>query len=287
MPFGQAVDSCLTLLLALRAANAAAAPFPTPLRLLEEVYVSTAKEDFNGHSDVFDDAVAWHRDRLFQSGSSGAHVACARDGDVLQARSILGKVLSPASVRALSNHKDHGTCFLVTASAVEAATFSKNPKEHGLSLFFLLPSVLKLAPGLLDHGSDDQAVAEMKRLQTAFGDRIRKTNNVHGLSLTLSPGILPTNYASSGQFMSSLQESFMSGSMDLHSANYWSNPDMIYSHQTQPEGSLRAREWTRAAHVVHQLSSAKRVSPGDICSWDDLIFHHPSDDHLILTGEDM
>lgn len=257
----------------------------TLLRLLEDVYLSTAKEDFNGHSVAFDDAVAWHRERLYQGGRSGAHIACAEYGDGLRARSSLDDFLGSATVRPLTNHKEHGTCFIATASPAQARSLLERPAAYGLSLFFLLPSVLKLAPGLLDHGNHDEAGPEPVRLQTTYGDRVQMTNNVHGLSLVLSPGLLPADdISSSDQFISSLQESLMSRSIDLHAANFWSDPDMVDGHQARPEGSLRAREWTRAAHMVHQLSSTEGPGPGDICSWGDLTVYHADDDTLIVTG---
>lgn len=113
-----------------------------------------------------------------------------------------------------------------------------------------------------------------------------KTSNVFGLSLALSPGLLPVHDVSSrnAEFISSLQESLMSGSIDLHAANFWSDPDMVADHQARPEGSLRAREWRRAAHVVHQLSSTEGPGSGDICSWGDLDIHHADDGHILVTG---
>lgn len=258
----------------------------SPLRLLEEVYISSANDDFRGHRAAFDDAIAWHRERLHQRESSGSYVACADYGDGLQARSSLEKLLTPSAVRLLSNHKEYGACFIATASPTQAATLSERPISYRLTLFFPLPSVLKLAPGLLDHGHDEKSGIMSERLQTTYGKRVEITNNVHGLSLALSPGLLPAHDVSnSADFIASLQESLMSRSVDLHAANFWSDPDMVDSHQARPEGSLRAREWIRAAHVVHQLSSIEGPSPGDICSWGNLLVHHVDDDHVVITGE--
>lgn len=285
MAFSRIVGAWLALTLAPDGTkNIAAAS--SPLSLVEKVYISTAENDFGGHSDAFDDAIAWHRELLYQRGSSGAHIACAQYSSGLEARSNLEKLLTSAAISSLSNHKEHGTCFIVTASPSEVATLSESTASFGLTLFFPLPSVLKLAPGLLEHGGDDKTGTASERLQTTYGDRVQMTANIHGLSLVLSPGILPAHDVSrSAEFIANLQESLMSGSVDLHTANFWSNPDMVDCHQARPEGSLRAREWTRAAKVVHQLSSAEGPGPGDICSWGDLVVHHADDDHIMLTGE--
>ncbi|CAM9539093.1 unnamed protein product, partial [Hapterophycus canaliculatus] len=48
--------------------------------------------------------------------------------------------------------------------------------------------------------------------------------------------------------------------------------------------ALRGREWSRAAAVVHGLSAAGNTSPGDICSWDSVVFHHTAADVLLVSG---
>lgn len=254
------------------------------LAMMNEIYSSTATEDFDGYSAAFDDAIAWHGERLHRSGSSGAHVACAEYGDGLQARLSLEDFLPPASTRLLSNHKEHGACFIVTASSTQATILGEHPPAYALSLFFPLPSVLKLAPGLLDH--DPSNAGESGRLRTTYGNRVKVTNNVQGLSLSLSPGVLAADRVSKEDFRTTLRRSLMSSSVDLHAANFWSDPTMLSIHKTRPEGALRADEWTRAADVVHRLSFTEGRSPGEICSWHSLAFHHNSDDHFMLTGNE-
>ncbi|CAM9424824.1 unnamed protein product, partial [Sphacelaria rigidula] len=254
-----------------------------PLGLLDAVHLSTARDDFNGNNAAFDDAIAWHGERLYQSGSSGAHVACAKYGGGLQARSSLGEFLSPECMHPVSNHKVYGTCFILTVSPTQAAKVAERPAAHGLCAFFALPSAVKLAPGLLHHGSSD--ARESERLQTTYGNRTTMTNNVYGLGLTLSPGVLAANGVSEKDFITALQESLMSATVDLHAANFWSDPTMLKAHNARPEGALRAREWTRAADVVHQLSFKEGPTPGEICSWNDIsILRYYHGDGLIVTG---
>lgn len=263
--------------------TAAGAHAKTPLKLLESVHLSTVGEDFRGDSAAFSHAIAWHENHLYRSRSPGAHIACAEYGSSLPARSRLVELLAVGCVRPLSNHKEHGACFIVTASPEQAAELRETPAAYGLRLFFPLPSVAKVAPGLLDHGNSD--AKDLERLQTTYGDRVRITNNVHGLSLGLSPGVLPSqDVGSVHQWTSNLRSRLMSDSVNLHAANFWSDPAMLEFHEASPEGALRAREWTRAADVVHQLSSKDGPSPAQICSWHGIGIHHISDDHVIITG---
>lgn len=254
------------------------------LAMMKEIFISTATEDFDGYSAAFDGAISWYGERLYQSGSSGAHIACAEYGDGLQARSSLEDFLSPASARLLSSHKEHGACFIVTASSAQATILTTHPGAYGLNLFFPLPSVLKLAPGLLDHGTSN--AGESERLRTTYGDRVKVTNNVHGLSVSLSPGVLTAVGASKEDFNTTLRRSLMSSSVDLHATNFWSDPGMLNTHKTRPGGAWRADEWTRAADVVHRLSFTESLSPGEICFWDSVVLHYNSDDHFMLTGNE-
>ncbi|CAN0198488.1 unnamed protein product, partial [Ectocarpus sp. 6 AP-2014] len=47
-----------------------------------------------------------------------------------------------------------------------------------------------------------------------------------------------------------------------------------------------ARDWSKAASVVHELSEAAGTSPGDICSWNRVSVHHAEVDVLLVSGLD-
>ncbi|CAN0335611.1 unnamed protein product, partial [Ectocarpus fasciculatus] len=79
----------------------------------------------------------------------------------------------------------------------------------------------------------------------------------------------------------------MSASVDLHATNFWSDPGMVGGeHLSAPGGATRARDWSKAASVVHDLSEASGSSPGDICSWDEVALLYAGDDSLMVAGLD-
>lgn len=257
----------------------------SPLGVMDKACISTANQDFNEHHQAFNEAITWFGAHLYRSGKSGAHVACTEYGKGRTALEKLKGFLAPVSVRALSNHREHGTCFIATSSAAEAAILSENRATYGLHLFFPLPSVVKLAPGLLNyttHGAGT-VLTHSDRLQTTYGKRTLMTN-VLGLSVALSPGLLPADDVGAEEFFKNLRGNLMSASIDLHATSFWSDPDMVDSHRARPEGALRSREWTRAADVVHRLSVTGGPSPGDICSWGSLNVQVSGDEHVAITG---
>lgn len=55
-------------------------------------------------------------------------------------------------------------------------------------------------------------------------------------------------------------------------------------HFARPEGKLRAREWTRAARVVHGLTQQDNNSVGEVCSFDRANLQLADDDFMAVTG---
>lgn len=267
-------------------------PAQPSLGQIGRVMITTVNEDFDSE-DVFRAAVAWHQDRLLENPSRKApYLACAEYEEGRQAMKKLEVLLSKAALRRVSNHKAHGTCFFVTASSSEADSLWQDLGAYRLTSFGPMPSSLKLAPGLLNHeGLTPQGDGESKRLLTTHGNRMQFAN-VEGLEITLSPGVLPAHDVEAGGFISALFQGLMSASMDLHANSFWSNPAMSNgdgdAYFGGPASILRGREWRRAADVVHELSTADGgPTPGDVCSWGDLIFHHAGSDILMIKGKHL
>lgn len=273
----------LALLVATATANGASVRPRLPLALVEQVLVSTAHDEFENYA-VFEAATKWHGERLLQSPSRQApHLACAEYSNGSQALLKLEARLPSGAIRKVSNHKLHGTCFIVTASASTAADMNDHMRDFDVTSFGPIPATLKLAPELLDH---DGPELEEGRLTTRHGERMR-LENVIGLDVALSPGVLTTR-EEADTFISDLMQGLMSGSLDLHRNNFWSDSDGDHDDvsRSHPGGALRAREWTRAAGVVHGLSdSGGGHSPGDICSWGDLNVRYAGSDTVYITGK--
>lgn len=251
--------------------------------------ITTVKEDFDS-DDALEAASAWYQDRLLENRSRKApYLACAEYAEGRQAMKELERLLSTAALRRVSNHKAHGTCFLVTALWSEAESLSQDLGSFRLTSFGPVPSSLKLAPGLLNHeGLTPKDDGERERLMTTHGKRMR-FGNVAGLEVALSPGVLPAHDAGADGFISELVEDLMSSSMDLYANNFWSDPAMSErdgaGYLVGPASVSRGREWRRAADVVHELSTDGSQTPGDICSWGDTVFHHAGSDILMVKGE--
>ena len=89
-----------------------------PLDLVKRVLVSTAHQEFESDA-VFEASTEWQGERLSRSPSREApHLACAEYSKGKQALRKLEALLPNGSIGKVSNHKLHGTCFIVTASAV-------------------------------------------------------------------------------------------------------------------------------------------------------------------------
>lgn len=115
-----------------------------------------------------------------------------------------------------------------------------------------------------------------------------KSENVRGLTLRLSPGVLPAHDPMAPDFLREWTEDLMLGSLDLRVANFWSDPKVLDYDGGHPAnhtaGKIRVFEWTRAADIVHRLAEGQGKSPGYICSWSQLIFRHVGDDLLLVEG---
>ncbi|CAN0368737.1 unnamed protein product, partial [Laminaria digitata] len=136
-------------------------PYPS-LRLVEETLLTTAQLDFSGHEQAYQAATRWNGERLQASQGSddelllplrAPHLACAEYGHGREAASRLKAFLSPEAVRPVYHSREHGACFLATASDAQAAAFSAEPARFELTSVGPFPSALKIAPGLLDHGT--------------------------------------------------------------------------------------------------------------------------------------
>ncbi|CAM9888793.1 unnamed protein product, partial [Hapterophycus canaliculatus] len=273
------------------AAVSATGSFPCPpLETVENVLLTTAKEDFGGHAEALQAAVNWNGERLCvsQSDATAPHFGCAEYEHGRETFSRLRTFLSSEAVRQVSSSIEHGSCFFVTASHAQAAAILENKDDFGLTSLSPFPSGLKLAPGLLEHGQIDPGAedrsTELGRLRAKHGKSMQMPN-VEGLSLELAPGVLPAHSVEGGPFINDLLGDIMSETMDLHSMNYWSDPAVVEGeHLSTPEGTVRKRDWIRAANVVHQLSEAAGTVPGDICSWNSITVHHAGDDLLFISG---
>lgn len=256
------------------------------LELFQKVAISTAEQDFIKQDGLFAEALDWDVKRLKEPGRTSPYLACAKYIHGREAFSNLGEFLGAHSVHRLSNSPAQGTCFIASASPVEAAEISEDLASKRLNQFILWPSVLKLSPGLLDHEVEPFGSAP---LSTTHGKRMR-LSNVHGLEVELSPGFLE-NHPSPSSFVALLRESLMSNSLSLYDTSFWTGNKRFESGDGHPFGSSpgverRARDWKAAADLVHSMQSKKghARSPGEACSWNKLTMRQSSGS-LILTGE--
>lgn len=263
---------------------------PVSLAVIEQSLLTTAREDFVGNSDAYQSAVSWHYRTRFDNGGHGSdaqnapYLACAAYPSARKALSSLESIFQPRRVRRLSLKHGHGSCFIVTVPPANAArALSNHVAEHGLHSFGPFPSVLKLSPELLEHSTAEQGDGS-QRLSTTHGKRMRM-DNVGGLNVELSPGVLPRYDAEARPFVDSLVSGLMVASIDLHATNFWSDP-MLSEGDRGPVGAMRAREWTRAADVIHGLSAVEGgPTAGDVCGWEGISIHHSDDDILLVTGK--
>lgn len=266
-------------------------PYPS-LRVVEGALSTTAKYDFDGDTNTFEAAVKWNGERLRAGSSSSSssepnviirapHLACAGYGHGNKIFSHLKELLSPEAVRLVSHSKQHGVCFIATASHTQAAAIAAGSGQIGLESIAPFPSALKVAPGLLEHQQSSHA----GRLTASHGPSMR-LDNVEGLTVELSPGTLQAHPSEADSFTGDFLVDLMSESMDLHGMNFWSDPALIEVANVgdTPGGAARRSDWREAASVVHQLSMSGRTSPGDICSWNGVAATQVAADVLLLSG---
>ena len=268
--------------LALTPSESAASSLPYPsLGIVESALLTTASDDFDGSATAFEAAAKWNEEKLRASGQVLApHIACTRYGRGRETLSRLEGLLSSEAVRPLSQSREHGSCFLATASHAQVGVIAAMRDRFGLESLAPFPSVLKLAPGLLEHPTSIRT----GRLSTNHG-RSMRMDSVEGLTVELSPGALSKQSFEANGFLEDLLEDLMSASLDLRSSNVWSDPTMLEGeHLTTPGGTVRGHEWSKAAALVHELSKSGKTSPADICSWDSVSVHHSADDVLLVKG---
>lgn len=101
------------------------------------------------------------------------------------------------------------------------------------------------------------------------------------LILCILPSTLPRRPSGRTHFLKHVR------SLNMHQSSFWSDPEMLdgeNGHLARPEGKRRAREWTRAAGVVHGLADIDGSTVGKVCSFD-LVNVHVADDGLVtVTG---
>lgn len=266
-----------------------------PLDLVEAIIVSTAALDFAGDASTYAEAVDWHDKTLLKMLASGGethtpHLACARYQKGREARTHLERDFSTSAVLSFSHTTTHGACFIVTASP---AGILAHPAEFGLLTVGPFLPVLKLAPTLLDHdstgGRPKTADGSARSLSTVYGEGM-KADEVRGLTLRLSPGVLRARGVSAQTLIKEWRAHLMSESLDVRVASFWSDPAMFESgsglHRaaTHSAGAVRSREWTRAAEVVHAFAGEHGKSPGEVCAWDRATVYDMGDDLLLVQG---
>ena len=275
--------------LAVSASSGSATSLPYPLLgVVERSLLTTAQDSFDGHAKAFEAVAQWTGERLRtnEDNARAPHLACTEYGRGRETTFQLGQFLSPDAVRPVAHSSAHRTaCFFVTASHAEARALSNNP-QFGLTSISPFPSALKVAPDVLEHGvSPDRASQGPGRLTTTHGKSMRM-DSVQGLDVELSPGTLPAHSSRQAEaLIGQLLGGLMSESINLHAANAWSDPMAANGeHLTTQAGAVREREWSMAATLVHKLSFSGRTTPGDICSWGSISFHHASSDLLLVSG---
>lgn len=262
---------------------------PSPsLSLLEGTLSTTANLDFGGHQPAYEATARWESDRLqtCRIDQRAPHLVCAEYGHGRRASFALRAFLSADTVQHASHSAEHGACFFVTASHTQVAALSADASRFGLVSVGIFPSAAKVAPGLLehDHTSGFDATHGSGRLTTRHGSSMR-LDTVDGLSVELSPGVLVGESLDPNAFIANMEEDLMSESLDLHKMNVWSDPGTDEDgHLTTSEGVLRAREWSAAAAIIHNLSVVAGMTVGDICSWHGLKFHLAGNDLLLVSG---
>ncbi len=275
---GTAIYAGLVLLLA-------APVHGVDLEKVQKITVSSVLTDFaTDNSAGYSAASRWYGERLRRdsAGSSTApHIVCAEYGDGREALTSLETAFGKFAIHRVSNSENDGSCFIVSASPVAAADMISAPENFSLnSAGPLLPS-LKLASGLVDHGSD--ASDGPGRLRSTYGEHV-SLDSVHGFSVRLSPGVLPVSAGESvaGDFVRGWYDSLMERTV-VQRLSYWSDPDMDRSALDK----TRVREWSRAAAVVDDLALKHSKPVGEICKLGDLRMHHVGDDLLVMDGESI
>lgn len=183
------------------------------LDLVQSILRTTAQQDFADHHGAYAAAHDWQRQRLLNNNinnnKAAPYLACAEYGQGLEARASLEQEFGPSSVHTVSHSATHGACFVATAVPSAAEALLQNPSRFRLKAAGPFLSVLKIAPGLLDHGAaaasdnndlhndggdeESEKMFEGKHvlLRTKHGNTVA-LDGVRGLSVKLSPGTAMT-----------------------------------------------------------------------------------------------
>ncbi|CAM9966840.1 unnamed protein product [Scytosiphon promiscuus] len=265
------------------------------LEKIQRITSSSGSDDFGGRQSAYDAASRWHNEKLLRDESTGSrapYIMCADYSEGRKALTSLEDAFSGSAIHRVANNKEDGSCFIVTASPAAGTALMDAPETFSLvSAAPFLPS-LKLSSGLLDHGLDassrrraDDApeVADRSpRLRSTYGEAI-SLENVRGLSVKLSAGILPARGGSLvPEFVRDWYADLMSESVTIRTTSLWSDPR---AERTDQDKTL-VREWSRAASVVDDLASKHGRSAGQICALEGLRMRLAGDDLLLVEGLD-
>lgn len=245
-----------------------------------------------GNSQAKDGSSKYDRYELSQA----PYLACSNYQHGKQALLHMRNYLGAQSVRTAAHSTTHGTCFLVSATLSEADAIMADLGSFGLETFGPFPSVVKISPGLLNHGQSSSTIPhdeggrfdsegqhgphqdqlkgqEKQRLSTTHGFSFEDAN-VEGLNIELTPGIihglthLGSQTGETGdkdgvrEFLGQLRKGLMSKSLDMHGASFWSDKEMLEGsdgHLASSTSALRAQQWTRAADLVHSRVSQREA----------------------------
>lgn len=262
-----------------------------PLSVVETVLATTASTEFQGNEELYHSASDWDRERLVAHGRPGLHLACSLYENGGKSLSNLRQALGHSSIQRLSNDPVHGTCFFVMAAASDSVVISKDPGRYGLQTFGVFPSVLKVSHGVLDFTTDDNGLLEADRSLTATYGKAMHYPNIAGLEVKLSPRMWQTNPQESAATISKIVDGLLAPSLELHHTSFWSQLTERNAGTGEQDGhpasNSRAREWRKAADLLHELGSdGKHGSTlAETCSWDSLRVLHPNGRFLVLAGE--
>ncbi|CAM9779304.1 unnamed protein product [Ectocarpus sp. 4 AP-2014] len=258
---------------------------------IQAITASSAFADFARSQSAYSAASSWYTDRLSYDAAEGSrapYVACADYKQGRHALASLETAFTKSAIHRVSNTGADGTCFIVTASPSSATAVIRAPEDFDLvSAAPLLPS-LKLATSLLDHGPDTSprlgAADDLDHsapLRSTYGEGMT-LDNVHGLSVRLSPGVLTGGGGESfaEAFLRDWHADLTSESVNMRRASFWSDSDADRSEYDV----TRVREWSRAAAVVDGLASKSARTVGEICGFGTLKLRHVADDLVLVEG---
>ncbi|CAM9635731.1 unnamed protein product, partial [Discosporangium mesarthrocarpum] len=213
--------------------------------------------------------------------TTSTYLACSTDEMAAAARSHLEKLLSAAAVLTVSHGHELGTCFLIHADAAHAEAIVGDPASAFLESAAALPGVAKIAPSLLDHEATNSirgAAARTKgfgdgstqeRLVTKPGPLLRSD----GVVVLLAPGGVAEG--EERELPGRWRERWRSNTLDVHALSFWSDVTGagawgVGKGVFHPGQLIRAKEWGRAAKLVHRRGSMDPNGVAAGCGWDEV-----------------